>query len=337
MHATRGLKLLAGGVAFAVIVAAAAGIWFMLPASKSSSLSSPANLPGAADTEALKIRKAVVLYPRLEAQLRTSLRENDRAAVRNEVAERLSQQLSIGPELLRTRLLPAADELKESPAATNYERAAAAYVERDFAGAERSAMVAATQAREAYPPNSGAAIQALELSGWSSQQAGDGAAALRHLRAAESLTDRDREPDVWARVQDAIAALLFDEGRFSIAESIWRDVLDVRTRSLGPDHFDTLRTRAVLAAAIAAQGNFAEAETEYRAVVANTERALGPIDPELFRARLGLADALARGGKRDEAKAGARKLVAEATAALGPAHPLVAAAEKLRRGLESAP
>src|SRR5436309_1266082 len=111
------------------------------------------------------------------------------------------------------------------------------------------------------------AIRALELAGWSAERRSHYGDALQHLRAAEKLTNRQRNPKEWARIQNAIANLLLQQGHYPEAENIWRQVIETRVVELGPEDPDTLRSRTALAATMDAQGKSAEAEAEHREIV----------------------------------------------------------------------
>jgi serine/threonine protein kinase len=140
----------------------------------------------------------------------------------------LSKQLGIDPVTLRNQLPRFAQELKQAPNTTAYQRANAAYVAKDYNEAERLALVAADEAQHASPPSNGEAIKAFELAGWSAEKRIEYADALSRLREAEKLTDRTRTPLEWARVQFAIAVVLYDQGQFRDAERVFREVLKER-------------------------------------------------------------------------------------------------------------
>jgi hypothetical protein len=72
------------------------------------------------------------------------------------------------------------------------------------------------------PTKNADAIKALELAGWSAEKRIEYAEALARLRDAEKLTDRTRDPLEWARVQFAIAFVLYDQGQYGDAERTFR-------------------------------------------------------------------------------------------------------------------
>ena len=235
--------------------------------------------------------------------------------------EELGKQLGLDAATLKEELPRFAQELKKAPNATTYERANAAYVDKDYNEAERLALVAADEAQKTDPPKKGEAVKALELAAWSADKRIRYADALKRLRAAESLTDRNRDGLEWARVQFTIAWVLHDQGQYSEAERTLREVLKERDHGLGPEHPDTLAARNDLAMALDDEGRSIEAETEYRAVLQLREKVLGPEHPDTAATRNNLANALDSQGKYAEAETEYRAVLALRLKNLGPEHP----------------
>lgn len=86
------------------------------------------------------------------------------------------------------------------------------------------------------------------------------------------------------------------------AETEEREVLKLDEKVLGPEHPDTLDTRANLAGALLHQGRYVEAETEARQVVRVDEKVHGAEHPSTLEVRNSLADAIAAQGKHSEAE-----------------------------------
>jgi tetratricopeptide (TPR) repeat protein len=124
-----------------------------------------------------------------------------------------------------------------------------------------------------------AALESYELAGWSAEKRVQYGDALEHLRKAEQLTDRARDPLEWARVHFAIGWVLYDQGQYQQVESVLREVLKEREQLLGSEHPDTISARHYVARAAVLQGRYAEAEAEYRAVLQLREKVLGPCPP----------------------------------------------------------
>jgi serine/threonine protein kinase len=233
----------------------------------------------------------------------------------------LGKQLGIDPVTLHNQLPRFAQELKQAPHITAYQRANAAYVAKDYNEAERLALVAADQAQHGSPPNNGETIKAFELAGWSAEKRIEYADALSRLREAEKLTDRTRTPLEWARVQFAIAFVLYDQGQYREAERLFREVLKEREQILGPVDADTLTTRRDLESALFYEGKYTEAEAEARALLVLHEKIFGPEHPDTLKARNNLAADLFAEGMYAEAETEFRAVLKLKEKALGPEHP----------------
>jgi tetratricopeptide (TPR) repeat protein len=216
--------------------------------------------------------------------------------------EELGKQLGLDAATLKAQLPRFAEQLKKAPNATTYQRANAAYVDKDYNEAERLALTAATEALRSSPPNNPEAIKAFELAAWAAEKRIDYAEALDRLREAEKLTDHSRDGLEWARVQFAIAWVLQDQGRYRDAEPIFRQVLTERERLLGPEHPDTLAARHRLASSLDDQGRYPEAESEYRAVLTLEEKVLGSEHPTTLGTRNNLGNLLYEQGKYADAE-----------------------------------
>src|SRR5438552_8598456 len=215
----RGVKQWAVGVTALLAVIAGLVIW---------QLRSQALMRTEIKSEMTKLRQGIMDYSRTEAQVRGSQTEKDPAALQERVYAQLGQQLGLDPRLLHEKLPAFADQLKRSPNATSYERANAAYVAKDYLEAERLALLAADEARNAAPSKPKDILQALTLAGLAAQKHVEYARAMEHFREAEKLTDRARNPEEWADVQYVIADLLDDQGQYRDAENVSRAVVEVR-------------------------------------------------------------------------------------------------------------
>jgi serine/threonine protein kinase len=275
-----------------------------------------------ANAEIAKLRQSVMQFAQLEAQI-CQPGEKQR---QEEVYLELSKQLGIDVAWLQGALPPFAASLKDSPGASNYERANAAYVARDYEEAEQLALSAATEARKRTPPNTKGFIQALELAGLSAQAAIQFPRAWQHFKDAEVLTDPTRDAEEWAKLQDAIATLLFDQGKYREAEQLFRRVIAVRARAMGPEHVDTLASRHRLVYVLNEEEKHEEAETEARQVVTLREKILGSEHPDTLLSRYNLASALYHSGKYVQAEELYRKVVAADERVIGPEHPRTLAA-----------
>ena len=82
-----------------------------------------------------------------------------------------------------------------------------------------------------------------------------------------------------------IAAVLEAQGKHGEAETNYRDVLEIRTRTLGAEHDDTLRTARELARCLDAQGKQAVALDFARLAADGWEKTLGAGHPRTLLAR----------------------------------------------------
>jgi tetratricopeptide (TPR) repeat protein len=249
-----------------------------------------------------KLQQGVNSFAEIQNKLRQEQPGQKAAEIEQGTYEVLAKQLGIDAATLKEQLPRFAEQLKKSPNATTYERANAAYVAKDYNEAERLALAAAEEAQSSGPAKNGEAITAFELAGWAAQKRIEYADALKRFRDAEALTDRTRDPLEWARVQYAIAWILYYQGKFSVAEGILREVLKERETGLGPEHPDTLATRHNLGNALDDQGKYPEAEAECRVVLALEEKVHGPEHPTTMGTRNNLALVLAHLGKYAEAE-----------------------------------
>ena len=275
-----------------------------------------------ASAELAKLREGIMQFAQLEAQV-CQPGERHRQDV---VYAALASQLGIEVHLLQGKLPPLAAYLRRSPNASFYERANAAYVAKDYNEAELQAMQAAYQARKLSPPDIQLLIQALELAGRSAQAAIQYPRAMQHLREAEKFADVSRNSEEWARLQDAIADLLFAQGRFGEAENLYRRVIELRARILGPEHPDTLASRNRLIYALNEEEKHTEAVAEARQVVTLREKILGFEHPDTLLSRYNLASALYHEGKFGPAETLYRAVLDLDMRVLGPEHPRTLAA-----------
>ena len=309
----RGVKQWAVGVTALLIVITSLIIW---------------QLRGEAEMKAemVKLRRGIMEYPQLEAQVRGSQTEENATALQEQLYLKLATQLDVDPKILRERLPRFAQELKRAPNASTYERANASYVAADYPGAERLALEAARDAQKVKPPKTKHILQALELAGLSAQRGIQYARAMQHFQEAEKLTDPNRDLKEWATVQHDIADLLVAWGKYSEAEQLLRSVIEVRTASLGTEDRDTLDSRHRLIYPLTRQTRYDEAEAEARQVLKVREKVLGFENVDTIVSRYLLADVLADQGKYVEAEALYRGIIPLAEKLLGREHPRTVAA-----------
>jgi hypothetical protein len=91
-----------------------------------------------------------------------------------------------------------------------------------------------------------------------------------------------------------LASSLADQGKYTEAERIQREVLEVRKRVLGAEHPDTLTSANNLAQSLSNQGKYVEAEQMLHAALASLQRVLGPAHPNTLGAARSLEHVRAR-------------------------------------------
>ena len=318
----RGVKRWAAAVAILLIISVGLGLWLLYGQRQTThSIAQTQQAIVNMSQEVTKLREGVLNYPRVEAQVRQSQPEENPAALQERIYAELGKKLGVDPKVLSEKLPQAAEELKREPDATSFERANAAYVAKDYLEAERLALQAAEELQQTGSAKPLEITQAFELAGFSAQKRIQFKTAMEHFRAAEKFTDRQKIPEQWARLHLAIGDLLLDQGAYREAEEVLRKVVETREQALGPEHADTLRSRARVAYSQYRQGKYSEAITGMRGIVTLAEKILGPEHPDTLLARNGLAIALDNGGKPAEAEAEHRRILAVREKVLGPEHP----------------
>jgi hypothetical protein len=101
---------------------------------------------------------------------------------------------------------------------------------------------------------------------------------------------------------------------------MYREVLVVQRRTLGPEHPDTSTTVASLANTLARQGKYGEAETMLREVLAIKRRLFGPEHPETLATAGDLAITLKSQGEHTEAETLNRETLVIERRVLGAEH-----------------
>ncbi|EHA45981.1 hypothetical protein MGG_02976 [Pyricularia oryzae 70-15] len=93
-----------------------------------------------------------------------------------------------------------------------------------------------------------------------------------------NLIDNDNTSKI--NLKWKIALCYYSDGRYSEAETFLREVMEVRTRRLGPEHPDTLKCMAKLALTYHAQSRFQESKALGLRAFNTQSRILGEEDPE---------------------------------------------------------
>ncbi|HUM11851.1 MAG TPA: serine/threonine-protein kinase [Myxococcaceae bacterium] len=140
-------------------------------------------------------------------------------------------------------------------------------------------------------------------------------------RAATDLeTGRGMDPGLQARMMDTVGGVYANLGLYPRAASLFEKALEIRRRTLGPDHPDTLRTAYKLGAAYTRGARYTEADPLLVDTVARSERVHGPRHLETLTAMNNLANLRLGQGRRKEAEGLYRKILEGRRQLLGPEH-----------------
>lgn len=314
-HLRRGVKQWAFAVAAMLLLLLGIGFWQMKSGGETKSELA------AMKAEMAKLREGVNALPAIQAQ---TVREQPGLRL-DQVDDRayaeLARQLGIDEKKLRAELPAFANKLLAAADTPLLERANAAYVAKDYPEAERLALAAAEEARKASPTRTSDAIKAYELAGQAAEQRIHYKDAVRHLRSAENFTVRERDPAEWARVQFALARVLYADGDYRGAGAILLEVVKEQTATLGPNDPATLLSRLWFGIALSGQGKSREAEQELGTVVTLETRTQGSEHADTLKARNNLANTLYFQGKYAEAEREHRVVLTIRERVLGAEHP----------------
>jgi len=294
----RGVKQWATGVAILLVLSVGLGLWLLYNQRESTQRIVEAQKAVVnMSQEMAKLREGILKYPRVEAEVRQSQTEDNPTAVQQKVYDALSKEVGVDPKVLQQKLPDVAISLQRAPDATSYEKANAAYVANDFMEAERLALQAVDELQKNGATKPAEIIQAYQLAGFSAQKRIQFKTALEYFRAAEKLTNRERNPTEWADVQQGIGEVLLEQGSYREAEEVLRATTEAREQALGADNADTLRSRTRMAYAQYRQGKYNDAIAGFRAIVTTEEKLFGPMHADTLLARNGRAIALDNSGK----------------------------------------
>ena len=321
----RNPKLLA--TAIACLLLGGAAIWMFYqsaPSPSTSTLRKKVLLSPQEAAEQSKFRQALIEYPKSQIEVEKS--HNRQVQSRRSIQERLYSGLAVrvglDAKLLTDKLPKFADTVKRDPDAPVNERASAAYLGRDYTEAERLFLETADEAQKGGSSGTTSVVQALQLAAWSACKADEFTRAREHLREAEKLTDRQRDPREWADVQFTIAAQsVTAQEHADEAEKRLRDVIEVRSTLFGPEHRETLRARFVLGIALLLEGKNEQTQAEHRELLKLNEKLLGPEHPETLFSISDLAVILQQTGDPAGSLAAQRRVWKLRQKVLGREHP----------------
>lgn len=147
--------------------------------------------------------------------------------------------------------------------------------------------------------------------------------AVPYLRRAAELASKwfvEDDPNRWT-LQGNLASLEAEVGDPLVAAKLFEDVIQARTRILGPDSHDTMSARFGYWNALWIAKKFDDAASGYAALLPECARALGDKHWLTIQTRASLARTLHDGGRTEEALPYAQQAAAEFLALYGPDHP----------------
>ena len=157
--------------------------------------------------------------------------------------------------------------------------------------------------------------------------AGGGGALAQALNSRKRSHTPHPNSSNWQNVAFNLANLAErykDQGKYAKAEPLYRRLLGIREKALGPDHPDVAACLNNLAGLYRAQGKYAKAEPLYRRLLGIREKALGPDHPDVAACLNNLAGLYRAQGKYAEAVPLYRRSLGIWEKDLGPDHPDVA-------------
>jgi tetratricopeptide (TPR) repeat protein len=143
------------------------------------------------------------------------------------------------------------------------------------------------------------------------------------LDAARHSQPYRSDPDPLRFVGDRLepyAEQLLAVHRLAAAESVFREAVDLRTKTFRGDHVTTCRALRGLAESLLCQGHGSEAASVLRKVLSLTLQSYGDPHINVANAEIDLARCLLQQGKKEDAEKIARSAQSRAEQALGPGH-----------------
>jgi len=129
---------------------------------------------------------------------------------------------------------------------------------------------------------------------------------LLDTAASEVATGLDTEPELQARLLDTMGRTYAGIGLLPDAHRMLQQAVDLRRRTLGPEHRDTLASVRALASLLDDEGHYPESEAMYRDVLEIQRRRLGADHPDVLATEGSLASVLFAEGRAAESEAVAR-------------------------------
>lgn len=149
----RGVKQWAAAVALLLVLSVSLGIWLLQRQQAASKQIAETNQRLAAVNDKMEklLKQGVMTYAEVETKIRKQQPNGKSVEIEDSTYTELAKQLGVDPALLRAKLPQIAEELRHTRDTTKYERANAAYVQKDYQQAEDLALASAEEADRAPP------------------------------------------------------------------------------------------------------------------------------------------------------------------------------------------
>ncbi len=141
-------------------------------------------------------------------------------------------------------------------------------------------------------------------------------------RAAKDVdSGLTKDPELQAQMMYEMGSVFKNLGLYDRAGSLLTQSLNIRRRTLGPNHPDTLKSLNTLAKTVYLQGHYAEAERLFHEALETRRRVLGSGDPDTLQSQSDLAENLSLQGRYSEAQKLRQETYEIRRRILGPEHP----------------
>jgi eukaryotic-like serine/threonine-protein kinase len=111
-----------------------------------------------------------------------------------------------------------------------------------------------------------------------------------------------KDPELQAQMMNVMGTVYFNLGLYLEAHPLLGRALEIRTRVLGPEHIDTLKSMNNLGTVLDDEGRYAEAERLHRQVLEVRTRVLGPDHEDTLASMNNLANSLGEQGRYADAE-----------------------------------
>ena len=149
--------------------------------------------------------------------------------------------------------------------------------------------------------------------------------ALDHFKEALSIYRNEKFHEVnMAEINIEISQIYINQGKYSEAESLLNQALNIVKSSLGPDHPNVAVCMSNLGQVYLNQGKYSEAEPLLKQALNIVKSSLGPDHSEMARILNNLAMVYINQGKYSEAESLLNQALNIVKSSLGPDHPNVA-------------